>query len=208
MMIGLVIKDILNLRKSLRTSLLILIFFSVMAYQSQDPTYLVGIFILIMSMQSISSMSYDELAKWDIYALTMPISRTKLVISKYVLSMLLAITACIISGSIAYFAILPISKMSTVEFLISSYLIFAVSILFLSILLPLIYKYGVEKSRLLLFVVISIPMLIGILFKQLGINLPDENQLINLLKVSPFIIIVALIISGFISCRVYKNKDI
>lgn len=206
-MIGLLIKDIINLKNSFRTSLLILALFSFMAYQSQDPTYLMGVFVLMMSIQSISSISYDELAKWDIYALTMPISRVKLVISKYILSIMLSIIALIISGTIAYLVILPTSNMNRLEFLLSAYLVFAISTLLLSVLLPLIYKYGVEKSRLLIFVVISIPVLIGIFFSKIGIGLPDENQLRNLFKVSPFIIIVLLFISSFISCRIYKNKD-
>ncbi len=206
-MIGLLIKDIINLKNSFRTSLLILALFSFLAYQSQDPTYLMGVFVLMMSIQSISSISYDELAKWDIYALTMPISRVKLVISKYILSIMLSIIALIISGTIAYLVILPTSNMNRLEFLLSAYLVFAISTLLLSVLLPLIYKYGVEKSRLLIFVVISIPVLIGIFFSKIGIGLPDENQLRNLFKVSPFIIIVLLFISSFISCRIYKNKD-
>ena len=206
-MIGLLIKDIINLKNSFRTSLLIFALFSFMAYQSQDPTYLMGVFVLMMSIQSISSISYDELAKWDIYALTMPISRVKLVISKYILSIMLSIIALIISGTIAYLVILPTSNMNRLEFLLSAYLVFAISTLLLSVLLPLIYKYGVEKSRLLIFVVISIPVLIGIFFSKIGIGLPDENQLRNLFKVSPFIIIVLLFISSFISCRIYKNKD-
>lgn len=204
---GIIIKDLLNLRNSLKTSLLILLIFSYMAFKSQDPKYLVAVFVLIISMQSISAMSYDEMAKWDIYALTMPLSKSKLVISKYILSILLSIIALIISATTSYFFILPISNMSTREFLLSSYLIFAIAILFISALLPLIYKYGVEKSRLLTFVVISIPILIGILFNQLGIGLPNESQLMNLLKTSPFIIIIVLYISSLISCKIYKAKD-
>lgn len=204
---GIIIKDLLNLRNSLKTSLLILLIFSYMAYKSEDPKYLVAVFVLIISMQSISSMSYDEMAKWDIYALTMPMSKSKLVISKYILSILLSIIALIISATTSYFFILPISNMSTTEFLLSSYLIFAIAILFISTLLPLIYKYGVEKSRLLTFVVISIPVLIGIILNQLGIKLPNENQFMNLLKISPIIISIVLFISSLISCRIFKNKD-
>ena len=110
-MTGLIIKDFLNLKSSLKTSLLILIPFSFMAYKSQDPIYLMSVFILIISMQSISAISYDNLAKWDIYALTMPISRGKMVISKYILSILLSIISLIISGLVSYLLILPIINM-------------------------------------------------------------------------------------------------
>ncbi|NLC04821.1 MAG: hypothetical protein GX787_11165, partial [Tissierellia bacterium] len=58
-----------------------------------------------------------------------------------------------------------------------------------------------------IFVVIAIPILIGILLNQLGIELPDENQFMSLVKKSPFIIIIVLYISSLISCRIYKAKD-
>lgn len=207
MMTGLIIKDILNLKNSLKMSFLILIFFSFMGYKSQDPTYLMSVFILIVSMQSISTMSYDDLAKWDTYALTMPISREKMVISKYILSFLLAIVALMISGLISYFIIVPVSNLNPLEFLLSAYSVFSIAIILLSVMLPLIYKYGVEKSRMLLFVVVSVPILIGIFFNEMGLTLPNENQIMNLFKASPFIIIMIVFISYFTSCRIYKNKE-
>lgn len=204
---GLIIKDILNLKRSLITSLATLLFFSLIAYQSGDPMFLIGTFVIIISMQYISSISYDDLAKWDIYALTMPISRRKLVMSKYILSALLSIAALIISSAVAYFLILPVSNIGITEFLLFSYLIFFIALLLTSIMLPLIYKFGVERSRLLLFIVISIPVMIGLFLNKIGINLPNEDQFSMLIKISPFIIIIILFVSSLISCKIYKNKD-
>lgn len=206
-MTGLIIKDILNLKKSLMTSLVMLLFFSLTAYQSGDPKFLVGTIVLIISMQSISSISYDDLAKWDIYALTMPISRRKLVMSKYILSILLSITSLIISSAIAYFLILPISSMGIREFFLTSYLIFLIALLLISVILPLIYKFGVERSRLLLFLVISIPILMGLLLSKTGMTFPNENQFWILVKISPFVITIVLFISSLISCKIYRSKD-
>lgn len=206
-MIGLIIKDILNLKKSLVAGLLMLLLFSVAAYQSEDPTFLIGVFVIIISMQAISAIAYDDLAKWDVYALTMPISKGKLVTSKYILAILLSTIALIVSTIISYFLILPVSNLSITEFLLSSYLVFAIAILLISVILPLIYKLGVERSRLLLVAVILIPASIGVLLNKMDIALPDENQFWMLVKISPIIIIGILLISILISTRIYRNKD-
>lgn len=207
-MIGLIIKDVLNLKKSLMASLLMLLFFSIAAYQSKDPSFLIGVFVIIISMQAISAIAYDDLAKWDVYALTMPVSRRELVTSKYILAVLLSITALIVSGTISYFFIFPLSDLSIREFLVTSYLIFAIAMLLISVILPLIYKLGVERSRLLLVAVILIPTSIGVFLNKMGIALPDENQLLMLAKISPIIIIGILLISILISTKIYRNKDI
>lgn len=207
-MLGLIIKDILNLRKILKTSLLILAFFSLLAYESGNPSYLMGMFVLILTMQFISSISYDEVAKWNVYALTMPISRVKLILSKYILSVSLSIIALIMSTTISYFLILPKTSMSQLEFFLVSYIIFAISILLLSVLIPLIYKFGVERSRLLLFVVLGIPTLLIIYLNKKGIKLPDMDELVSLFKISPIILILSLIVSFYISYRIYKKIDI
>ena len=206
-MTGLIIKDILNLKKSLMASLLMLLLFSIAAYQSKDPSFLIGVFVIIIAMQAVSAIAYDDLAKWDVYALTMPVSRKELVTSKYILAALLSIIALIVSATISYFFIFPLSNLSTREFLITSYLVFAIAMLLISVALPLIYKFGVERSRLLLVAVILIPTSIGVFLNKMGIVLPDEKQLLMLAKISPIMIIGILFISIFISTRIYKNKD-
>ena len=205
---GLIIKDILNLKKNLRTTLLMIIVFTFMAYGSGDPSYIIGMTVLIFTTMSITSMAYDELAKWDSYALSMPISRRNIVLSKYVLSIILSVLSVVISTIISYVLILLKSDMNGFELLLTSYIVFGISILFICVILPLIYKFGVEKSRLLMIGVISIPTVIFLAINKLNINMPGEKQFIMLLKISPLLLIIFLFISSFISYRIYKNMDI
>lgn len=205
---GLIIKDILNLKKSLNTLIAMFIFYILWAYKFGDPTILIAMITLMLTMMSITSMSYDDLAKWDKFALAMPISRQKLVYSKYILSILLAICGVGISVAISYILVLVNGKISTSQLFLSAYVIFIISILFSCIVLPLIYKFGVEKSRIMMMAVIAIPMIIAYLISEMGISMPSESQLTMLLWFSPLFILISLFISSSISYSIFKKKDL
>lgn len=205
---GLIIKDILNLRKSFKTTLLMVGFFTIFAYGTNNPSYIISMVVLILTMMSITSMAYDDMAKWDRYALAMPISRKDIVMSKYILSILLSIVSIIISFIIAYVLILPRSNMGKIELLLVTYAVFTISILFVSITLPLIYKFGVERTRLITMGIFAIPVAIFVVLNKIGVALPNENQLVFLLKLSPLILLIILLSSVLLSYRIYKNKDI
>lgn len=204
---GLLIKDILNLKKSFSTVVIMIILYFLFAFKSGDPSILVGMIVLLLTMMSITSISYDDLAKWDKFALAMPIKREKIVFSKYILSVLLSLVGVIISTAIGYVIILLKGKMSLSDFLITSYIIFGVSIIFSCIILPLVFKFGVEKGRLMIMAVLAIPMVIAYVLSEVGIPMPTYNQLIILLKVSPLILLAFIYISSSISYNIYRKKD-
>ena len=81
---GLIIKDILNLKNYMKQLILVLIFFIAYGIFLKIGTFVGTMITLMLSMQVITTMSYDEYAKWDKYALTMNINRKDIVLSKYV----------------------------------------------------------------------------------------------------------------------------
>ena len=205
---GLIIKDLLNLKKYLNTIIPFLLFYTFMTNISGDPGPLIGIIVMFLTMMSITSMSYDEFAKWDVYALSMPISRKVMVMSKYLLSLILSMSGVIVSTTIAYVLGLYKGNLNVPSLLLISYSLFVISILFVSVILPLIYKFGVEKSRLLMMAVMAVPPAIIYLLNQLGMPMPDKRQLLLLLKLSPLILLIFLFASISISNKIYKNIDL
>ena len=204
---GLIIKDILNLKRSLGSIIAILIFYIFLAYNSGDPSMLIGMVVFLLAMMTITSISYDDMAKWDKLALAMPISRKTIVLSKYVLSLLLIATGIFLSTTISYIIILINSDIGLPQLLLTSYIIFFLSTIFISIVLPLIFRFGVEKSRLMMMTVIGIPFGLFYLVNRLGFQLPNEDQFMNIIKLSPIFLILFLFISFNTSFKIYKNKD-
>lgn len=209
---GLVIKDILNLKKAITTTLIIILFYGVLSYNTGDMSMLIGMTVLVMTSMTFSSMSYDDMAKWDSYALAMPITRKNIVLSKYILSILLSTIATILSGifsvAITYIRgdFYGIEKIQ--EIVLIAYIVFLISIFYISIVMPLIFKFGVENARILMLGSYLIPAGIVYLFYKMGVQLPSEEQLKILLYTSPIILIIVLILSTATTYKIYKNKDI
>lgn len=211
---GLILKDLLNLKKAIKTMLIVGIAYSIF-FSTVQPTFLTGILTLLFSMQSLSSFSYDEYAKWDSYALTLPISRKDLVFSKYILFMTFPIIGSVLS--IILSTIIGLFKQTLmVEEIFASAMgfLFSMEILFL-IILPLIFKFGIERGRIMITVVSF--SIFGILFLVIkliqALNLPvlSLEQIYALTPIIPWIalVMVALIayLSYQVSLRIVEKKE-
>ena len=90
---GLILKDFYNLTKQYKIILVLVIFYLLVSVSSEDTNFFGGVVSILMVMQVITTLSYDEKSNWDRYALTMPISRSDLVLSKYILGGILLAVA-------------------------------------------------------------------------------------------------------------------
>ena len=93
---GLIWKDFLVLRKTLRLYVLFLLGYLGMALLGIfDLTFVTAFCAVILMILPISAFSYDEFARWDRYARTLPLSPRQLVGGRYlfVLLLMLAVAA-------------------------------------------------------------------------------------------------------------------
>lgn len=201
---GLIIKDLLNMKKTLKLYLLLLVFYGVLSF-AQGNNMLFGYFVVLLTMMmSITALSYDEKANWDKYALSMPVSRTDLVMSKYVLSYGCLIVAIVLAVLYMYLIDGRITQ--------DGWAILAVctgfSLFFTSIMLPVMFKFGCEKGRIAIFAISLIPVAAVMIFNKANL-LPkiDEKMLEMLPYIAGVIVILMSVISMFISVRIYKNKE-
>lgn len=211
---GLILKDLLNLKKAIKTMLIVGISYSIF-FSTVQPTFLTGILTLLFSMQSLSSFSYDEYAKWDSYALTFPISRKDLVFSKYILFMAFPIIGSFLSIILSTIICLFKQTLIVEEIFASAMgFLFSMEILLL-ILLPLIFKFGIERGRIMITVVSFSIFGIGFLVIKLiqALNLPflSLEQIYTLTPIIPWIalVMVALIayLSYQVSLRIVEKKE-
>ncbi|MDK2942114.1 MAG: type transport system permease protein, partial [Acetobacterium sp.] len=85
---GLILKDLINLKSTFKMLGLMIALFAVI-YIPQGNGFIFGMIILMFAMMVVTTISYDDLAKWDAYALTMPVTRKEMVLSKYLVMALL-----------------------------------------------------------------------------------------------------------------------
>ncbi|VHR81794.1 membrane protein [Clostridioides difficile] len=210
---GLILKDLLNLKGNVKFILLFIIMFGFMSSLGDgNVNNFIGVIIVLCTTMIVSTFSYDDLNKWDSYVLTMPINRNDIVLSKYltmlIFSFIGVLVSLIVSVTIGYFK----NTLILNETLLINALILSISVCFGSLILPLIYKFGIERARLLMILCFLVPTLALLVFKSIleNISSPISIEIIlNTLVYSlPFVAILLFVISYFISSKIYSKKEV
>lgn len=209
-MIGLVYKDLCNLKRYIKQLLLIVAAFTVI-FALQDGAnigFLCSYTLVLCVMVVISSISYDDFAKWDKYALTMPISRNVLIGSKYLLG-ILAIVAGNILSLILFFCVKAFfgGNEALNEALLTMLIMTGLGFMMLGIMLPLLVKFGAEKARMMVMLVALVPTALVLILSRMGFSAPSEAFLENLIWLIPSLGVLAFVISFFISVGIAKKKE-
>ena len=144
---ALVRKDLYVLWTSMKTLVLLIAVFSFVPVGFQNTFA-----VLYAAMLPYSALAYDERSHWDQMALAMPYSTRDIVRSKYVLGWLTAGGAFLLAA-LAQLILGLFSQSSTpISFLFIS---FCGAVIITSITLPLMFRFGVEKARLAMILMIA-----------------------------------------------------
>ncbi len=210
-MLGLIKKDFLLLKANIKTMIIILIVYFIMILQGLfDATFIVP---LIGIMLFISTFSYDEFNNWNSYAITLPNGRKNVVKAKYIASIILtailAILALLLSVIVSYTKTNGINLDEIISSLMGTVLS---STIIISLLYPIIFKFGSTKGRIVLFILIfGIVTIVEVMasFIDMTFAISIINKLDNCSSyiVVPIISVILLSVSYFISYKVYQNKE-
>ncbi|MGI5889940.1 MAG: ABC-2 transporter permease [Sedimentibacter sp.] len=202
-MTGLIIKDLLNLKKQGKIYLLLVVFYFAMGLVNENTSMFTSMMTMVAVLIPLTAMAYDERSKWDRYALTMPISRKNMVMSRYLLGLIFLIVAFVLSMLVN----IVISNMKTAENTLVVLGGFSTGLMLMSVIFPLLFKFGVEKGRIFMMIVIFIPVAALMMISKLGISMPDEEIIKSVIYLSPIIGAVIFLISIYVSLWIYKKKE-
>lgn len=213
-MIGLFWKDILVAKKSMRAYLLFLLFYFGLAVMGMFKiTYVATFCCVLVMMLPIGAFSYDEQARWERYAMSMPLGRRAVVGARYLFSLALALAATAI-GTATCVILSLLEREELIESLPSVLSSQGIGILFAAILLPLCYKVGPERARPYMYVVIFVPILAIFLAYRAGVHIDlsyldalPEAVLIGGIGLFPLAGLLALGVSYLISCTIVAGKE-
>lgn len=222
-MCGLIKKDLLNLGSYKISIFMMLICVLIIGSIGENTcTYIPIIMASMVGMIGLSTFSYDEISKSENYILSLPISKKEVIIEKYIFSIII-----VILGGLIGFLITPIfanilSNIRTDININVDYKSLLISTLggilgisfIISIQIPSIYKWGAEKGRIQMFIIIFLIIIItaGILYVILktgfNINLIDINNFLNKFGIPIFLIslIIMYYVSYKISYKIFLNS--
>ncbi len=209
-MLGLIKKDLFLIKNNFKFIAIILGFYVLLAFVCDIDITFLPPFLSVMIM--ISSFSYDNYNKWDVYAITLPNGKKNVVKAKYLATLfLLVITSLavmILSLIISYVNTKSIHIKETFEIIT---LTICATLLIQAIMFPAIFKFGAEKARIGVFIIVfGVAILGGILT-----NVINFDSLIGslsflydyLIIIFPIIIIAILFASYLISKKIYSKKE-
>lgn len=198
---GLLLKDWKTLLKQTKVMLTIMALFACV-----PSTYMSAFALFYAAMMPITALAYDERAKWDELAAMMPYTAKAIVGSKYALG--LTLMAPVLALSVLFRLIVhstPIVSEDTMALLITACL----SLILMAIDLPFMFRFGVEKGRL-------IYILLTCVFIVAGATYADKlTNTINgigaaMVTTVPLLLLaaaaIALFVSYCISVQVYRAK--
>ena len=211
-MMGLVKKDFYLAAGLARSYLIVAAIFLVLSLAGiYEFSFLSSFMGLLCIMLPVNVFSYDEQAKWDKYAAALPGGRRAVVQARYVFTLIVSAGAVVLGGAVGAAACLldPTAGETLWEMVLSTAAGGSVGILLNAVRLPLMFKFGVQKGRLYLALVLAIlfgAFLGGV--AALASAVQEPSVLILPLAAIPAAGLLALVPSYFLSLRIFRKKDL
>lgn len=140
---GLLLKDIFELSAQCRVQLVLTGVYLLLPLFIRGIVLFASVGMMLLAMMPVYALGYDERCRWERYALAMPVRKSDLFWSRF----LLGVIAVALGAAVQVLVALLAGRGD----LLSSLAVTApAAILYLLIVLPLMMKLGVEKGRFLL----------------------------------------------------------
>lgn len=160
---------------------------------------------IIVGILPVTLMSYEEKCKWHTFCQTLPIPRWKVVLEKYLLSAAGSAVIFLISAVIQYGIFRQSKPFDWEGYQANLTLLVCLGLGSPGLLLPVIFRLGVEKGRLAYYFVLGGGSAIG------GLLTVSADQL-RLPRLSGLAICLIFAILFFLSCllsiRFYHKRDL
>lgn len=218
-MTGLILKDLLILRKTLRSYLFMLIVYVGIAFTGVWSADIVGVLLVVMVvMLPMNVFAYDKQAKWDTYGLALPVGRTKTVAARYLCVLLLCLLSVGLTAILGVMLYAAGRVEEPVEFLVSCSVMGLMSVLVNAIMLPFLYKFGPERARMMFFGIMGgiLLLVVAALFplgglewlKSLELAEPTPAQAAAIPAIAAVAGLALLAVSFLLSRHFYGAKDV
>jgi len=213
---GLLIKDIRTIMQQKSTLLLMWLVGVFMLFTYDSYAFSITYIMVVTGTLTMTTISYDDFNKGMTFLMTLPITRSMYIKSKYLFmvgNLILNAVAIIILSMVA----ISVRKMP-VEFnevLLTTIMSICCLGLFLAVILPFLFKYGAEKGRVVLFIMVGAVTAVAFAISKV---MPEANLegLLSKMDQIPVpvitvivvgIVAVLLLVSMSISTSIIKKKE-
>ena len=212
-------KDFLSMRSNLAVYVVSALIFAVVFFTTYGEKA-VGLMLqsfstVVVVMLPINALSSDEKSGWEVYSMSLPISRRVLIFSRYAFVYIVAFVCAVIGLLLTAGYTAWQGEKLTFEMLIQLMICPCVGLVLVNFELPMLLCFGVEKGRYLMaalwFGAAFLPMLLALRFDidikaaVRGLNAVNESIVLAVLLLGTAVITM---VSMLISMAIYARKDI
>ena len=147
---GLLIKDFKLMMMQKNFFAMIVVIAVVMTVFTDDIAFPLGFLTFVVSMFTLSTISYDEFDNGNAFLFSLPVSRSGYVVEKYCLALLLGGGAWIFATVLAMGAVIIRKIMPAGDLVVIALFILPVMLMMQAVMLPIQLKFGGEKGRIAL----------------------------------------------------------
>lgn len=214
---SLVLKDLYNIAHNAKSMLFMLVVFAFILIPQSGPEGYIICSGILCSMMTITTFSFDDHAKWVRYALIMPVTKRELVFSKFIVLFIFTGIGVVFGMVCGAAGGILLHKLNTAD--ITAWLTllgialagFFISVFMGGTVIPLLFRFGAEKARILSVSVAVIPFgiwyIIYNVLKSLDLVISDKIILI-LLCASPIFVVAWIFIMYKVACRIFRKQDV
>ena len=213
-MTGLILKDLMMMKKNALYIALVVLFFAGL-YGSMGSEYFVSFFFSVMVVSIlISTMSYDEFYHWDRYAAILPLSRQQIVGAKYLAALIFFAMGGLYTIAIDMVSLLLRGGSLSGESFLVEAMGPLVGMIGAAVTLPCYYRFGVQRSRILMLAFYGIPSLLLVLVAKMAPELLEGGgggvhvSPAGILAVCAVVTAAALALSFLLSVRILEKKEL
>lgn len=209
---GLLLKDFYMTIKYCKFLLLIIASLIVVSVFDSSMAFWVLFPIVLASTFPVTIISYDERCGWMSYSDTLPCTRTQVVSSKYILSIIAVTITCFLIAIVQAFLGLKNGTFEIMEYVPLMVSVFSLGLISPALMMPVIFKFGVEKGRIMYYLIIALLVSLGMAFSII-FSTPENSNGINQFLTYGYIVvflmtIIIFAVSWLLSIKIYKNREL
>ena len=206
---ALLYKDFMTLWKNLRSYLLMCAIFQVASIAGEEFEFMRFYPLILVASLPHTLLAYDERSGWEKFALTLPVSRRKLVSSKYLMGLLLIGASFLLAAVTMGIRYRMEGDFSAWDYWFELSVLLTLGVAVMCTALPMTFRMGTEKGRLmnvLSYGILGGVLVIGVLVgSELGLNEVTLGEwiLVPILAIPA----VMLPVSWHLAIRFYEKRE-
>jgi len=208
---GLILKDFYNMLKNIGPTLVTTICVGLLLMVKGNPSLFVVGFAMAGGGVCSTCLRMDEAASWTKFELTAPISRTTVVIEKYIVLFFLTVIGLVLGGTIGYVAGTVTETLDISKFIMYVSVAFSISIISGSLIIFCLFKFGMIKADFFTVICYVVPVGVFVLAliaaKKFGWNIMIGSPYVTITYFFP---LVALVVGGLVALvtiTIYRKKQ-